>query len=529
MSDQAAPADNYVVQALDLFAGYGDDTAIVLGDRELSYAQVANATRGLAAALHDAGLGEDSAVAMLVQDCPESASLQLALHLLGCRTVWIATYAPHGQQVEYFDLAQADALIYSVGAARRAELAAELTSRDPSLKVFALGDGAPHPNLLASIPASAPDLPAELVGSSPESLFYTGGTTGRPKLVHHWQGFYKMLLAIAGYYRSVGEPPMRFLSGSTFTLVSGQLPAFLTLFEGGTFFLSQGLDAGEFLRAVEASKISSAFLTPSQLYKVIEHPDVASTDTSSLRYLNVGGAAAFPARLAEAIDLLGPVVRIVYGSSELPLITDLPFLDHDPEHPERLKSAGKPFADTRIEIRDQDGNVLKTAETGEVWVSGSLMMAGYWQQPEATRETMSGGWVRTGDVGYLDDDGYLYLVDRISDMIVTMSVAANVYARPIEDALVSHPKVRAAAVIGVPDELWGEAVHAVVVTEPGAEVTESELQDLVRAELNNLYTPRRVEFAAELPLTPLTKVDKKLLRQRYVERSAAEAQPTESA
>jgi acyl-CoA synthetase (AMP-forming)/AMP-acid ligase II len=525
VSDQAAPADNYVLQALDLFDGYGEATAIVMGDSQLSYAAVANATRGLAAVLHEAGLGEDSAVAMLVSDRPESASLQLALHLLGCRTIWIATYAPRRQQLDYIGLAQADVLIYNAGTQQRAELVAELASQNPSLKIFALGGGTEHPDLLASIPEQARDLPAEQVGASPESLFYTGGTTGLPKLVHHWQGFYKTMLAIAAYYRSVGEPPMRFLSGSTFSLVSGQLPAFLTLFEGGTFFITVGFDEGEFLRAIEEHKISSAFLTPTLLYRVIEHPDAATTDTSSLRYLNVGGAAAFPARLGEAIDILGPVVRIVYGSSELPLITDLPFLDHDPEHPERLKSAGKPFADTRIEIRDAEGTVLKPGESGEVWVSGSLMMAGYWQQPEATRETVAGGWVRTGDAGYLDEDGYLYLVDRLRDMIVTKGVAANVYARPIEDALVSHPKVLEAAVIGVPHERWGEAVHAVVVTEPGAEVTAEELQEFVRGELNNLYTPETVEFVTELPLTPLTKVDKKQLRQRHVERAAAQAAP----
>ena len=517
---QAGPApgsaDNYVLEALRLFAGYGEQEAIVQGGRRLSYAEVANTTLGLAAALHDAGIEAGASVAMLLRDCPEAASLQLALHLLGCRTVWIATYAPHRDQVEYFDLARADALIYSVGTTKRAALAQELTSRGEDIKVFALGESAEHQNLLAAIPANAPELEPDLIGPQPESLFYSGGTTGHPKLVQHWQGFYKMLLAISAYYRSVGEPPMRFLSGSSFTHVSGQMPAFLTLFQGGTFFLTEVWDAGGFLAAIEKERISSAFLTPALLYKVVEHPAAASTDTSSLRYLNVGGAAAAPARLADAIACFGPVLRIVYGSSELPLIADLPFLDHDPQHPERLKSCGQPFADTRIEIRDSAGAAQPAGESGEVCVSGSLMMAGYWQQPELTRDTMAGGWVRTGDVGYLDADGYLYLVDRINDMIVTSSAAANVYARPIEDVLASHPQVRAAAVIGVPDESYGEAVHAVVVTEPGASVTEAELRSLVQTELNALYTPRAVEFVAELPLTPLAKVDKKMLRERYL-------------
>src|SRR5262249_53417753 len=238
------------------------------------------------------------------------------------------------------------------------------------------------------------------------------------------------------------EPPMRFLSGSSFTHVSGQMPAFLTLFQGGTFFLSLNWDIPQFFDTIKAERISSTFLTPPLLYKVTEHPAAATADLSTMRDLTVGGAAAPPARRAEAMERFGRVLRFVYGSSELPLITDLPFLTIDPDHPERLRSAGKPFADTQVEIRDQDGNSCKTGDAGEVWVSGSLKMAGYWQQPEASRQAMSGGWVRTGDVGYLDEDGYLYLVDRVSDMIVTTSASANVYARPIEDVLMSHPKVR---------------------------------------------------------------------------------------
>jgi len=153
-------------------------------------------------------------------------------------------------------------------------------------------------------------------------------------------------------------------------------------------------------------------------------------------------------------------------------------------------------------------------EAGEVWVTGSLLMSGYWQRPELTAETMVGEWVRTGDVGYLDEDGYLYLVDRLNDMIVTASAAANLYARPIEDVLASHPEVTAAAVIGVPDEDFGEMLYAYVVTVPGASVTAEELRTLVKTELNAGYAPTGVEFVDALPMTPLFKVDKKALRER---------------
>jgi fatty-acyl-CoA synthase len=509
--------DNYVLAALELFDEYGDKEAIVQGDVRLSYAQVANLTRSLAATLHEAGVEEGMGVAVLVRDCPESAALQLALHLLGCRTVWIVPYAPRRDQLTYLELAKPDVIIYSPAAARSAELAAELLAQDPDIKVFTMGEAeGSHPNLLADIDLDAPDLPLEFVGTQPESLFYTSGTTGQPKLVHHWQGFYRTLQFISAYYRSINEPPMRFLSGSSYSYVSGQMPAFLTLFQGGTFFTNEGWEPARFLETIEKEQISSTFLTPQLLYEVVRHEALPGTDTSSLRYLNVGGAAANPARLSDAIAALGPVVRIVYGSSELPLITDLPFLDHDPDHPERLKSCGKPFADSMVEIRDEQGNALPEGESGEVWVRGSLSMAGYWQQPELTNGTIMGGWVRTGDIGYKDADGFLYLVDRLSDMIVTTRAAANVYAKPIEDVLTGHPRVRSAAVIGVPGPDEEELVHAVVVIEPGAEVTAEELRDLARSELNTFHTPATVEFVDALPLTTMAKTDKKELRRRYL-------------
>jgi len=509
--------DNYVLDALELFAGYGDKEAIVHGQARLTYRQVANITRSLAATLHEVGVQDGMGVAVLVTDCPESASLQLALHLLGCRTVWIVLYAPYRDQIAYLELSKPDVLIYSPAVEERVRLADDLIDRIGGIKVFAMGESDDHQNLLADIRPDAPDLPVEVVGTQPESLFYTGGTTGQPKLVHHWQGFYRVMLFISAYYRSINEPPMRFLSGSTFSYVSGQMPAFLTLFQGGTYFAAQGWNIPDWLATIEKEQISSTFLTPQLLYAVVRHEALPGTDTSSLRYLNVGGAAANPARLADAIAALGPVVRIVYGSSELPLITDLPFLDHDPEHPERLKSCGKPFADSVIELRDEDGNAVPEGAPGEVWVRGSLSMAGYWQQPELTRTTMTAGWVRTGDIGYRDADGFLYLVDRLSDMIVTTGAAANVYAKPIEDVLTSHPLVRSAAVFGVPGAENEELVHAVVVTQPGAEVSGDELRDLTTTELNNFYTPRSVEFADELPLTSQGKVDKKELRRRYLQ------------
>ncbi|HEY2576554.1 MAG TPA: AMP-binding protein [Streptosporangiaceae bacterium] len=510
---------NYVTRVLELFAGYGDTEAIVWSGRRVSYAELVRCTLALAAALGGRGLHPGATVAILVPDQPETAALQLALHLLGCRTAWIASYAPRREQAAFIKLADPDAFVYHPAMIGGPGLIDELTHGEKPLRLFSFG--APMPgnpaagdDLLTALERGWAGLPVSPQGPEPESLFYSGGTTGTPKLIRHHQAFYQNLLDIADYYLSIGELPMRFLSGSSFSHVSGQLAGFLTLFEGGTLFQSDDFSPAGFLAIVEHERISSAFLTPALLYAVADHPSTA--DTSSLRYLNVGGAAASPTRLAAAIERFGPVLRLVYGSSEAPLITDFPFLDHDPDRPERLMSCGRPFLDMRIEIRDERGREQPVGEAGEVWVAGSLVMAGYWAPGQPGPDATGDGWIHTGDVGYLDEDGYLYLVDRTSDMIVTSEAAANVYCRPIEDALHSHPGVRAAAVAGVPDEACGEVVCAFVVTDPGAQVSADDLRQHVRAQLNALYTPRRIEFVGELPLTGLAKVDKRALRLAHL-------------
>jgi acyl-CoA synthetase (AMP-forming)/AMP-acid ligase II len=215
--------------------------------------------------------------------------------------------------------------------------------------------------------------------------------------------------------------------------------------------------------------------------------------------------------LRQGIERFGPVLRIVYGLSECVVVTAQPGLTES----SRLASAGTPYGDVRIEIRDDDGKVLPAGQTGEVWVCSKLVFAGYVGMPDLTAETLVDGWLRTRDLGYVDDDGYLFLVDRVHDMIVTTRRNWAIFCRPIEDVLGSHPAVRTAAVIGVPDPVVGEAVHAFVVTR--SPVTALELQDLVTATLNEMWTPAAIDFVDELPLTQIAKVDKVALRKLYAE------------
>jgi acyl-CoA synthetase (AMP-forming)/AMP-acid ligase II len=510
VADQTNATNNYVWRGLAMFAERGDAEAIVSGDRRFTFADLRTWVLTMAATLREHGLRSGMGVAVLTTNPPEAVVLHLALHLLGCRSIWIAK-APRRHQTEFLHRARAEAFIYDprTHSAEGREFAAAVAP----LPVFCLAPGGSGPDLAAHHPTTGGPRPTESV-DEPESLFQTSGTTGRPKLVHHRQALFSSLIAFADMWVSEGRPVLRHLSVGGHWHVAQQMTALMVLFMGGTMVLHDGFAAGPVLRLIERERITSTVLTPAMLYALQDDPALATADLSSLRVVTCGGSAAAPARLSEAIERLGPVLRIVYAMSESPGITELPNLTLDPGHPERLRSCGLPYGDVRVQIRDDAGAVLPPGGIGMVWVASVLVMAGYWGDPELTRQSLVDGWLRTGDIGYLDADGYLFLVDRTADMIITGQGAANVYTRPIEDALMAHPAVRSAAVIGVPDDALGEAVHAFAVRVRDSMVTAGELREHVAAALSPTWAPREVEFVDALPLTGAGKVDKAALRDR---------------
>ncbi|SCF14815.1 AMP-binding protein [Micromonospora chokoriensis] len=515
MTDGAGRTTTYVDRALDLFADFGDREALVGGGRRLTYVEAAALVRTMAATLTRHGVRPGAAVLVTVANAVEGPLLQLALHLIGCRTMWVAPVTSRREVDEFISLARPDALVYD--ARDPGSLGPALAAALPGTPVCCLGAGGAGPDLTA--PADVAELPAP--GATPESFLQTSGTTGSPKLVHHTEGFYAQILTLAADFRAAGFPLLRHLSHSPMWLASGQITALFNLFTGGVLFLRDDWDPAAFVDTVQRERITSTFVTPPMLYELLDHPALVGADFSTMFMFNVGAGPAAPARLRQAIARFGPVLRIVYGLSEAVVITALPGLTDDPEHPERLRSCGRPYGDVRIEIRDDDGTVLPTGRDGEVWVHTRLSFAGYHGQPELTAQTLVDGWVRTRDIGHLDDDGYLYLVDRAHDMIVTHRRNWAIFCRPIEDVLAGHPQVRAAAVIGVPDETVGEVPYAYVVLAPGATVGGAELIDLVTAELNEMWAPAAVEIVDRLPVNRSVKVDKRALRERYAARRAA--------
>jgi fatty-acyl-CoA synthase len=250
------------------------------------------------------------------------------------------------------------------------------------------------------------------------------------------------------------------------------------------------------------------------IYALLDHPKFKDYDLSSLEVVYYGASSMSPARLKEAVEKIGPVFFQFYGQAEAPMtVSVLKRAEHLTADANRLASCGRPVPWVRVALLNDDLQPVADGETGEICVQGPLMMSGYLNKPEQTAEVFAGGWLHTGDVAVRDPDGYLRIVDRKKDMIVTGGF--NVYPREVEDVLSAHPAVAAAAVIGVPDPKWGEAVKAIIVLRGGSSVSEEVLVKLVRDKKGAVQAPKSVVFVDKIPVSGLGKPDKKALRAQY--------------
>ena len=504
---------DYVLRALELFAGYGDREGLVNGDSRFTYAEIRAAVLDIAANLADHGLRPGTTVGVMLGYPPHAPMIQLALHLLGCRTAWLSNAASQKELEAYLDQVRPEVLLYEV--AVHGERARDIVAR-LGIPAYCVGPGGVGPDILAPRADGAAPFDVDSATGTPESVFQTSGTTGVPKPLLHTAYLYEQILTLAEAILAADEPRYRHVTITPMWFVAGQTSAFLYLFTGGTLFVQRFFRAAEFLELLEREQVNSTFITPLMLYELLDHPDFDKRDLSAMLVLSVGTAATNPVRLRQAVDRLGPVVRITYGLSESPFISAYPGVAADPDHPHRIGSCGPAYGDVRLEIRGEDGTtVLPTGETGELWVASKLNFAGYVGRPEQTAETLVDGWVRTGDVGHVDEDGYIYLTGRASDMIITTYGSHHIFPRAIEDALTTHPQVRAAAVIGVPHDELGEAAHAYVVPTEGATVTEEELVAVVKEKLTWVWAPRSFDFVDDLPRTDSGKTNTRRLREKY--------------
>jgi fatty-acyl-CoA synthase len=363
--------------------------------------------------------------------------------------------------------------------------------------------------VIASTMMPAPLVAPQVDAEEPYRLSYTGGTTGKPKAI---VGVHRTGLAVLQIQLAEWEWPAEIRQLVCAPLSHAGAAMFLpTLLRDGSMVILPAFDPIAVMEAIERHRISCVMLVPTMIYALLDHPRFDKFDLSSLETIFYGASPMAPARLKEGIERLGPIFFQFYGQVEAPMtISVLRRAEHDPDDPLRLASCGRAVPWVRVALLDDAMREVPDGEPGEICVQGPLVMAGYHQRPEQTAEALTGGWLHTGDVAVRDAAGFLRIVDRKKDMIITGGF--NVYPREIEDVLGSHPAVSNCAVIGMPDDRWGEAVAAVVALRPGAEPCADALIALVRDRKGAVQAPKSIFFVEALPLTAVGKPDKKRLR-----------------
>lgn len=498
---------------------YRERPAVKQDTRTLTYGELGEQVNRLANAFLALGLVHGDRVALLMWNCPEYIVCDFALAAAGLVKVPLNHLLTREEIAFRIQDSEASAIVCDEFFS---SLVGELTADCPSLKrricIRETSGDTPasftaFDHLLRQGSPRDPGVPVsheDLIG-----IMYTGGTTGRSKGVMHT---HKSTLAIA--FSEIAEwdighgeilLQMAPLPHATQFML---LPGFL---RGGTHVLMKKFDPEEMLQTVERERVSWTFMVPTMIYVLLDDPALEKYDASSLRTVVYGAAPMSPEKLQRAIERMGPILVQAYSQMEVAnQTTTLTKRDHVEALKSaraRLGSCGRPVSIAQVRIVDDGDADVQVGEAGEVVTRGPHMMRGYWRREEETAKTMRGGWIHTGDIARADEDGYIYIVDRAKDMII--SGGMNVYSVEVENVLMGHPAIREACVIGIPDEKWGEAVSAFVVLREGAVLGPDEVIDFCGRKLAAYSRPKRVEFVTEIPKTPYGKMDKKAMRSRF--------------
>jgi acyl-CoA synthetase (AMP-forming)/AMP-acid ligase II len=474
--------------------------------RTLTYGEVQRLSWRIARALDRAEVGPGDKVAILSANDPTAFSCVFGISRAGA--VWCPVN-PRNEAAENRDLLDFFDCSCLIFQAAFAPLVAKMLPDLPKLTTLVCLDGeapgaVPFDDWIG--PEAAEPWQAEPDGEM-VMLVGTGGTTGRPKGVmltgHNIETMSALTLMSYPF-----SPRPRYLALAPLTHAAGVL-CFPVLTLGGEIVIMAKPDLTEFLALAQRHRITHTFLPPTLIYMLLDHHDLPSTDLGNMQCLWYGAAPMSASRLEEALDKIGPVMGQLFGQSEAPMmISTLAPAEHfgadGAVARERLSSAGRPTPLTTVAIMDDAGVLLAPGERGEIVARGPLVMAGYYKNPEATREASQHGWHHTGDIGYLDGDNYLFIVDRAKDMIITGGF--NVYSAEIEQVILAHPAVQDCAVIGLPDDKWGERVTAVLQLRPGQAVAPEEMRAYVKARLGSVKAPKQVEVWPDLPRSKVGKV-----------------------
>jgi fatty-acyl-CoA synthase len=506
------PADeHYVRLILTALDREPERVAVWWGDRPVTAGALAGSVRAAAGAMAAHGVGVGSVVGVLAEaNSPATLALRYAGNLLGATVV----HPGATNAVNPADALSADDQVEMLGAAGLTMLAVDGAHLSRGRDLCARVD---RPVLLAGFglagmdAAGVPDLatgaPFDMARAACGDIAvvtYTSGSTGKPLGVSWSYPVKNEMVA-----RTPRSPrPQTLLVTAPLTHSTGKMADnFLAV--GGTVVLHDGFDAGRVLAAVGTRRINRVFLSAPQLYALTDHADRPTADLSSLQALMYTGCAPSPGRLARAVEAFGPRLFQLYGSSECGQISWLNPAEH--ARMELRTTAGRPVPPVTVSLREPDGDrEVPVGEPGEVCVRTPWGMAGYWREPEATARVLRDGWIRTGDLGRLDPNGYLRLDGRLGEVIKANGI--KVYPSAVEQVLLDHPDVAQAAVFGVADADRIERVHAVVVPRDGVSLTGEQVRAHVVARLSANHAPAHVEVRRDIPLAGLDKLDKKTLR-----------------
>jgi len=496
---------------------HGNRLAIQYGEQRLTYAELHQRVGRLAQALQILGARPGDRVAIVQRNGPALFETLFACFRAGAVAVPINVRL-HPEEVAFICQDSGTRVLVATG--DYATSALQARKQIPELQlvgVESIAGALDYETLISAADPMTTD--AEVDPDDLAWLFYTSGTTGKPKgamLTHR-----NLLAMTMNYYADVNPivPEDVVLHAAPLTHGSGLfgLPA---IAKGATNVIlhTHSFDPEMVFQLIQHLRVTTiAFLAPTQIKMLLNGP-YQSYDLGSLRCIAYGGGPMYVEDMKQAVEAFGPVLVQIYGQGEAPMtISYLRREEHvthgDPDAEQRLASAGIPRTDVEVRIVDDDDREVAVGAIGEIAARGSVVMAGYWNRPDATAEALRGGWLHTGDIGMMDAQGYLYLLDRKKDMII--SGGNNIYPREIEEVLLKHPAIYEVAVIGVPDPLWGESVKAIIALRPGMAFTEEELNAFCRQHLASYKKPRTVEFVPQLPKNAYGKILKRELREQY--------------
>jgi acyl-CoA synthetase (AMP-forming)/AMP-acid ligase II len=496
---------------------YPDRVAFIYGDRRTTFGQYNKRVNSLIHALHDMGVKKGDVLGVLSWNCTEYTDLFGAAEKGGF------IFAPFNvrlseNEIDYL-INDSEAAILFVGT-EFADMVATLKHRIPRVKHFISLEGSlpgmeSSANLLERHPTNEPDVQVE--DEDPLFICYTSGTTGRPRgALYTHRGHREDVICHAlevpiGYEdRGISLMPLFHIGGIA-------IQSYL-FYQAATAVITKFFDPKATMEVIEKEKITNIIVVPTHLTAMLDHPDFDRYDLSSIKRIYYAGSPMPIELLKRGMKKFGSVFFQGYGQTESgPEIAFLKEKDHevlgDPEKEERLLSCGYPALGVHVRIVDGERNDVPPGEVGEIIVKSRHIMREYWKRPEESKKTIVNGWLHTGDLGRYDKDGYIYIVDRKKDMII--SGGENIYPREVEEVLYRHPAVSECAVFGIPDPKWVEAVHAVISLKKGVRATSEELIAFCKKEIAKYKAPKSIEIVEEIPKSATGKILKKEMRKKY--------------